>query len=250
MTTAIVGSFIEQWRRFFATADLPIAFYYSDSADGCAPPTGRAHCMIAELGAVRNGRAVAFSADSIHCGGGKTYSGFSTHLRDEFEYFLSCGIPGKLEGERYKKSPELVREHLKSQQPFAAPAKYLVFKRLDQLAASDQPLAVVFFATPDLLAGLFTLANFDAPDPNGVIAPFCSGCSSIIFYPMHEGKSATPRATLGMFDVSARPHLPATMLTFAVPWAKFVTMTVNMPESFLITESWEAVRNRLERAHS
>lgn len=250
MTTAIVGSFIEQWRRFFATADLPIAFYYSDSADGCAPPTGRAHCMIAELGAVRNGRAVAFSADSIHCGGGKTYSGFSTHLRDEFEYFLSCGIPGKLEGERYKKSPELVREHLKSQQPFAAPAKYLVFKRLDQLAASDQPLAVVFFATPDLLAGLFTLANFGAPDPNGVIAPFCSGCSSIIFYPMHEGKSATPRATLGMFDVSARPHLPATMLTFAVPWAKFVTMTVNMPESFLITESWEAVRNRLERAHS
>ncbi|MCC6964333.1 MAG: DUF169 domain-containing protein [candidate division Zixibacteria bacterium] len=250
MTTAIVGSFIEQWRRFFATADLPIAFYYSNSADGCAPPTGRAHCMIAELGAVRNGRAVAFSADSIHCGGGKTYSGFSTHLRDEFEYFLSCGIPGKLEGERYKKSPELVREHLKSQQPFAAPAKYLVFKRLDQLAASDQPLAVVFFATPDLLAGLFTLANFGAPDPNGVIAPFCSGCSSIIFYPMHEGKSATPRATLGMFDVSARPHLPATMLTFAVPWAKFVTMTVNMPESFLITESWEAVRNRLERAHS
>jgi len=27
-----------------------------------------------------------------------------------FEYFLSCGIPGKLEGERYKKSPELVKE--------------------------------------------------------------------------------------------------------------------------------------------
>src|SRR5690606_38833728 len=218
--------------------------------DGCAPPTGRVHCMIAELGAVRNGRAVAFSADAIHCGGGKYYSGFSTQLRDEFEYFLSCGIPGKLEGERYKKSPELVREHLKSQLPFAAPAKYLIFKRLDQLTASDQPLAVVFFAAPDLLAGLFTLANFDAHDPNGVIAPFCSGCSSIIYYPLQEGKSAAPRAAVGMFDGSARPHVPAAVLTFAVPWAKFTAMTANMPESFLITESWEAVRTRLERAHS
>lgn len=31
-----------------------------------------------------------------------------------FEYFLSCGIPGKLEGERYKKTPELVRSWRRS----------------------------------------------------------------------------------------------------------------------------------------
>ncbi len=39
----------------------------------------------------------------------------------DFEYFLSCGIPGKLEGERYKKSPEMVKEYLKHTPATKAP---------------------------------------------------------------------------------------------------------------------------------
>ena len=34
--------------------------------------------------------------------------GFTQELRPNFEFFLSCGIPGEMEGERYKKSQELV----------------------------------------------------------------------------------------------------------------------------------------------
>ena len=45
-----------------------------------------------------------------------------------FEYFLSCGIPGELEGERYKKSPEIVLEFMKKAPCFKAPARYTVFK--------------------------------------------------------------------------------------------------------------------------
>jgi hypothetical protein len=33
-------------------------------------------------------------------------------LVPHFEYFLSYGIPRKLEGQRYKKSPEPVKEHV------------------------------------------------------------------------------------------------------------------------------------------
>ncbi len=43
-----------------------------------------------------------------------------------FEYFLSCGIPGKLEGERYKKTPALVKD-LKHQPPFCRANQYIVF---------------------------------------------------------------------------------------------------------------------------
>jgi len=50
---------------------------------------------------------------------------------------------------------------------------------------------------------------------------------------------------LGMFDVSARPCVPETSLTFAVPMKRFREMIQNMDESFLITESWRAVRDRL-----
>jgi hypothetical protein len=51
-----------------------------------------------------------------------------------------------------------------------------------------------------------------------------------------------------MFDVSARPCVPPDTLTFAVPMKKFSPMVENMDESFLITPSWEKVRNRIVKA--
>ncbi len=167
-------------------------------------------------------------------------------MRPNFEYFLSCGIPGELEGERYKKSPELVKEHLKHQPPFEAPGQYIVFRRWDMLTKQDDdPAVVVFFAPADVLSGLFTLANFDEADPYGVITPFGAGCASIVDYPYRELGSQRPRAILGMFDVSARPCVPPGALTFAVPWPKFVRMVDNVRESFLITETWNKVRGRI-----
>ena len=60
-----------------------------------------------------------------------------------------------------------------------------------------------------MLSGLFTLANYDEPQPYGVIAPFGAGCASIVDYPYKEIKAPQPRAVLGMFDVSARPCVPS-----------------------------------------
>jgi hypothetical protein len=51
-----------------------------------------------------------------------------------------------------------------------------------------------------------------------------------------------------MFDVSARPFVPAGTLSFAVPIKKFLTMVANMEESFLITQSWDKVRRRIASA--
>jgi hypothetical protein len=49
-----------------------------------------------------------------------------------------------------------------------------------------------------------------------------------------------------MFDVSARPHVPPNVLSFAIPMAKFTHMVNNMEESFLITRSWQKVRERIK----
>jgi hypothetical protein len=186
-----------------------------------------------------------YDATTPGCAGGKRYTGFTQKLRPKFEYFLSCGIPGEMEGERYKKTPDLVRTHLEHHPPFEAPGQYLVFKRWDKLTPTEQPLAVVFFATPDVLSGLFTLANYDVADAHGVITPMGSGCASIINYAYVEAQSEHPRCVLGMFDVSARPCVPENSLTFAIPMKRFEQMVLNMDESFLITESWNLVRHRL-----
>ena len=233
--------FSELWQEYFPGGELPIAFAYADRGDPHRPAQ---RCVICDLSNVRNGRSLTFDVDSVGCGGGRRYLGFVQTLRPNFEHFLSCGIPGEMEGERYKKSPELVTESLVHQPPFVAPGRYVVFKRWDMLTADDDPAVVIFFAPPDVLSGLFTLANFDEASPCGVIAPFGAGCASIVYFPYHE-LQAGQRAVLGMFDVSARPCVPGGVLTFAVPWPRFVRMVDNVPQSFLITRTWEKVRERI-----
>jgi hypothetical protein len=242
--------FLEKWTRYFAGAELPIGFYYSDTPDRRnRARISRGHrCIIGDLAKVRMGRPLCFDAGTIGCFGGKRYLGFESALAPDFEYFLSCGIPGKLEGERYKKSPDLVKEHLRHQKPWKAPGDYIHFKRFDMMGEEDQPLVIIFFACPDVLSGLFTLANFDQADPCGVFAPFGAGCATIVDYPCQELQSPEPRPVLGMFDVSARPYVPSNVLSFSVPWPKFVRMVDNMEESFLITGSWNNVRRRIKKA--
>jgi hypothetical protein len=184
------------------------------------------------------------------CGGARRFLGYAPEIRPGFDYFLSCGKPGEFEGERYIKTPEMVRT-LVQNQTFHIPSegKNFIFKRWDQLLETDAPEVVIFFATPDVLSGLFTLANFDQTEPNGTFAPFAAGCGSIIYYPYLEKDQTRPRAILGMFDPSARPCVAADNLTFALPMTRFEKMAQNMDESFLITETWRKVKKRMERGH-
>jgi len=250
MDIKIKEKFAKLWKKYFNGAELPITFCYTDergSVDEPQPPSGH-RCVICDLSSVRSGKSLCFGADSIGCGGGKRYLGFAREIMPNFEYFLSCGIPGKLEGERYKKSPELVKEAMKKAPVFRAPSRYIVFKRWDELEEPDRPDVVIFFAQGDVLSGLFTLTSFDQVDPNGVFAPFAAGCGSIVQYPYLEKDSQNPRGVLGMFDVSARPCVPQNTLTFSVPMNKFVRMIENMEESFLITDSWNKVNSRIKRS--
>jgi hypothetical protein len=235
--------FQELWEKYFKEAELPLAAYYTDD-ESVPENNSKNRCLIANLNNVRKGKPLRFSVNSIGCPGGRRYTGFSNTLSKDFEYFLSCGIPGRLDGERYKKSPELVQELLKEFPKFTAPKKYIVFKRWDQLNDVDEPEIVIFYATSDTLSGLFTLANFDRLD-DGVIAPFGSGCSSIIMHPFLEGEKDAPRCVFGMFDPSARPYVGSNILSFAAPMNRFRQMVDNMEESFLVTSTWKTIKNRL-----
>jgi len=247
MDIAIKQQFLKHWQTYFPGAELPIVLSYTDEAPSSdtAPSKEEFHCLICDLASVRHGASRHFDVDTLPCGGARRYLGFEPEMRPNFPYFLSCGIPGEMEGERYKRSPELVEHYLESQPSFEAPARAVLFKRWDHLDGDDAPEIVIFFATPDTLSGLFTLANFDEVDPQAVIAPFGSGCSSIVYHPYQELLSEHPRAVLGMFDVSARPCVPSDVLSFAVPWPKFRDMVAQMEESFLITKSWDKVRSRI-----
>jgi len=236
------------WNKYFPGIELPLAVWYTDLPERTEQifPGKDEHCMISQLKKAREGQPICFGKGSIACGGGNRYCGFSQKLRPGFEYFLSYGNE-TLEGERYKKDPELVVNWLKHSPPFESPARFLAIKRWDLLNAKDEPFAVIFLASPDILSGLFTLANYDEEGPFGVLAPMGAGCMSIIQFPYFENQKENPAAVLGMFDVSARPSVGANELSFTVPMKRFTRMIQYMDESFLITPSWQKLQSLPDR---
>ncbi len=252
MNPSLQQAVLEKWKKYFGGAEFPLGLFYTDDAAYAGPPRAAGtrdespRCLVERLAAARKGETVVLTKETAGCPGGARYAGFAAAMGPNFKYFLSCGIPGKMEGERYKKTPEIVEELGRETAAFAAPAKFLVFKRWDKFEEAEAPLVAIVFAEPDALAGLFTLANFRAADPLGVIVPFSAGCGSIIRYPLLEAGRDQPRGVIGMFDPSARPHVGPNVLSFAAPMAKFVQMAGDMDESFLITPTWDRIRERMK----
>jgi hypothetical protein len=235
------------WRKCFGGAELPIVFYYTDregSARAAKPPMGH-RCLVAALSQVRKGSSLRFDASSVGCDGAKRSLGFSEESMPDFGCFPSPGVSGTLSGGHHEGSPGLGKKRTAQAPVFRAPARFLVFKRWDTLQEADDPEVVIFFARPDVVAGLFTLAHFDEVEPNGVFSPRAAGCSSIVRHPYLELDSERPRAVLGLFDVSARAHVPSDIFTFSVPMDKFRRMIEAMEEGFLATPSWRKVIERI-----
>jgi hypothetical protein len=240
----------ETFDRFvdaFGMTEYPILFRYSEDlpAGTLLPPEGRHVCVFALLARTRKeGIPVAFSRSHHGCRGGGYYLGFLDKPREGIEYFLSCGIPGQMEGERYIKTPEIARGRFARLGGPPAPKRFALFTRADRAQHGGDPEVVVFFAPPDILGGLHVLANFDRED-EAVVAPFSSGCGAIVTYPLKEGSGKDARAVLGLFDLSARPYMEREVLTFALPYPMFLRMAENIPESFLSTKTWGVIRKRV-----
>jgi uncharacterized protein (DUF169 family) len=242
----------ESWKQFRETLGLeesPLGVYYTnDKPEGIAAKEGISGCMIGLLqNARKKGKTVFFDKNHFGCPGGGYYMGFRDLPMPNIEYFLSCGIPGEMEGERYIKTPELAKKYFSMMKPRPAPSAYCVFKPIEQFLSGIEPEVVAFFATPDILSGLFTLTNYALERTDAVYAPFGSGCGTILTYPLKEAGKEQPRAILGMFDVSARPMVERDVLTFSMPYSVFLKLLENVSGSFLQTESWKKVLQRIQK---
>ena len=250
MDLTLRDRFTASWQRYFPGAELPLAleFRAGPGTNKKVPPPDGWRCIICQIGQARNGTTLAFDGSSVTCRGGLMYTGYSCERPPGFRYFLSEGKEGVVEGERYKQTPEIVDAWEQKIPPFDAQGKNLLFTRWDQLTESDNPAVVIFFARAEVMSGLFTLANFDRADPNGVICPMGAGCSSIVYYPWLEQQKEDPKVILGMFDPSARKCVPLDVMTMAFPMKRFEKVVGFMEESFLITKTWETVKKKIERS--
>lgn len=233
-----IDIFIENYAKAFGeAAALPVVFWYSDAAMGVSEKiTG---CFFKCMHAVRSGEmVVSLNADSIGCGGGKYYAGF-TDMPEHVPAFVSLK-------EKYKKTPEMVLESIAGIDRQAAIGKFLNFARIDKVENVDTLEGVIFFATPDILSGLTTWAFYDNNSPDTVTALFGSGCTAIVANVVRENRNQGRRTFLGLFDPSVRPFFEPDVLSFAVPMSRFREMYDTMAECCLFnTHAWEKVKKRI-----
>ena len=223
---------------FGPAAGLPLLFWYSDGPVRAVPKVEG--CFFKALAEAREGSAVSLNAANIGCGGGKFYTGFAP-----MPPFVPAFVSQK---EHYKQTPEMVLDFIAALDLRPGPKAWLEFVRVDAAGTFDGAEGVLFFATPDVLAGLVTWAGFDNDAPDAVAAPFGSGCSTVVSQAVRENRNGGRRCFLGLFDPSVRPWVGADELCFVIPMSRFAGMCGTMRASCLFgTHAWDKVRERINK---
>jgi uncharacterized protein (DUF169 family) len=256
----------------------PVAVIWTDERpEGAAEfREGKWGCVMWMLAKAAKGGTAVFSEKTYGCWVGGVGLGFGNqYLKfpggiEGFCYFLSVGnktwetgrniaeqmkafatedfIEDFLEGEGYRKSPELVKNFLEELPMYEIPNRYVVFKPLKDVdPQKETPVVVVFLARPDELSALVILAIYARKGMENVIIPYAAGCQTIGIFPYREAMSENPRAVVGLTDISARLYskkqLGDNFFTFTVPWNMFLEMEENVKGSFLERRTWKELKS-------
>ena len=233
-----VKGFIEKYRQAFGEkAPLPIAFGYSDTPVSEIRSVPK--CLVGSISNVRHGNSLTLSAENVICGGGGLYTAF-TEMPERVPIFVS-------EVEHYKKTKEMVVDYVRGLNIELTQKPYLNFVRIDNLKEWSDAEALLFFATPDILAGLSSWAFYDNNSADAVVTQFSSGCASIVTRAISENKSGGRSCFIGMLDPSARPLIPENELTFTIPMCRLMEMLNTMDDSSLYQKAFSALRRRINK---
>lgn len=230
-------NFIANFREAFGEgAGLPVVFWYSD--EQLYPIEKVGGCFYKIFGDVRAGKPVSLGAETIGCGGGKLYMGFSD-MPPHVPQYVSLK-------ERYKKTPEMVVEYIERLGIVRMDGKYLNFARVDMVDSFEGKEGVAFIGNADVLSGLATWAFFDSNAEDTVVSAFGAACTTMVSQATAENRKGGKRCFLGLFDPSVRPWFAPDELSFTIPMSRFREMLGTMRDSCLFdTHAWGKVKLRI-----
>ncbi len=206
-------------------------------------------CAIGHIWRARKKQKPAFfSAEKFGCPGCAFWMGFNKPQVETIIHYVSSGIPGRMEGEKYCDSPDNLRKIFELVDPMPAKGRFCVFKPIDTFQNGEAPELVSFFARPEVLSGLHQLAAFVTNDPEVVVSPWSAACGSLVVWPFHYLSKGLNKAVLGGWDPSARKFFKTDELSFTVPVQMFCEMVRRYPDSFLMKATWQTVHKKIKRS--
>lgn len=238
---------------------------------------GKWGCVLSMFGAVATkGRSAVFDRETYGCFGGGLGLGFGNAYlnfpggEEGFCNFLSHGNEGWeqgrrigegmraggarpefvhhfLHGERYKKNPELVRAFIDALPITEIPTRYVAFLPLSAIdPVGQQPESITFLVNADQLSALTVFANYDRPGLDNVAIPYAAGCQVIGVLAYREARSEQQRCLVGLTDISSRQYLRVQtgkeVMSFTIPFRRFLELEENVGGSFLEQEPWVRLR--------
>lgn len=224
-----------------ALSHEPLALYYAQDEPAEAKSFKKEKsaksgwgCAMLLLGEALKGKTISFSRETCHCPGAAAGLGLTPPDHKSFPggvegfcHFLSSGNkfwePGRtlaqkmlaggankemveefLEGEGFKKTPELAKEYLESLPQIKAKGPFVILEPLSNTPTELTPEVVIMLADAVQISALVYQANFARKGLDNVRTPFSSGCQSLGMLPLAEAGEETPKAVLGLTDISAR----------------------------------------------
>ena len=254
----------------------PVALVWTNEKPVGAVEFGRDKwgCVMYHLVAAAKGRTAVIGRDTYGCVGGGVGMGFGNCYKDfpggceAFYRFLSSGhgdderaqqvaagmaasgnkemADDFLHGECYLKNPETTKCFVENLPIQDIPADYVALKPLEETDLETENVrSITLLVNPDQLSALVVLANHEHPERENVAIPFGAGCQIIGVLMYRELDSATPRALVGLTDLSARKNvrriLGKDVMSFSMTPALFKEMEANVDGSFLKRNTWAAL---------
>ncbi len=208
---------------------------------------GTFSCIAGNVWLARKKKKAAWiSHAACGCMGGGYYAGLYRPYLEANVLYVSTGIPGtNMEGEHYLPTPESMHAFMDDCAPPPPTGEYCVLKPLERFTDEDPPLVAVFFARPEVMTGLLSLAWFASGTHHAVVSPFSAACGTMIAWPLVYQARGEERAVLGGFDVSARKFLKPDELIVALPLTLYAKMLEAMEDSALTRDTWQVTRKKV-----
>jgi len=234
-----------------AFAYQPIGMMFADEKPAgaiCFKKAGDG-CIAALIFSAAKGKTVAIDRHSTGYSCSAFFLGYSDWIFNGVEYFLSHSpVPIGRECERFVKSPKLAKEFARAFVPQTQENATYVFKPVVSFAENEKPEIVIFFANADQLSALVFLIQYAHPlDFDRIKTGFASACMSMVTIPLSYARRGEEKAFWGLHDVAIRPSLPEALMTMAMPFSMFREMCDAAPDSFLSTEKWNKILERITK---